>query len=101
MRGSTAIDSWWSLGDFTRSLVNDPPKTLWTRELKVGDSLFAQRRAVEHHALTSLPLVCRCFEHINVVQEGNPHLHWYGYRRSLVYVYPVAALVSVSTKLMR
>lgn len=22
-------------GDFTRSLVNDPPKTLWTRELKV------------------------------------------------------------------
>ena len=23
-------------GDFTRSLVNDPPKTLWTRELKVG-----------------------------------------------------------------
>ena len=23
-------------GDFTRSLVNDPPRTLWTRELKVG-----------------------------------------------------------------
>ena len=22
-------------GDFTRSLVNDPPRTLWTRELKV------------------------------------------------------------------
>lgn len=21
-------------GDFTRSLVNDPPRTLWTRELK-------------------------------------------------------------------
>ena len=24
-----------SVGDFTRSLVNDPPRTLWTRELKV------------------------------------------------------------------
>ena len=23
-------------GDFTRSLVENPPKTLWTRELKVG-----------------------------------------------------------------
>ena len=23
-------------GDFTRSLVNDPPKTLWTRQLKVS-----------------------------------------------------------------
>lgn len=25
-------------GDFTRSLVNDPPATLWTRELKVMDT---------------------------------------------------------------
>lgn len=23
-------------GDFTRGLVNDPPKTLWTRQLKVS-----------------------------------------------------------------
>ena len=23
-------------GDFTKSLVSNPPKTLWTRELKVG-----------------------------------------------------------------
>lgn len=23
-------------GDFTRSLVNDPPRKLWTRELKVS-----------------------------------------------------------------
>lgn len=26
-------------GDFTRSLVNDPPRTLWTRELKVCDTI--------------------------------------------------------------
>lgn len=25
-------------GDFTRSLVNDPPRTLWTRQLKVSPS---------------------------------------------------------------
>ena len=24
-------------GDFTRSLVNDPPTHLWTRQLKVGE----------------------------------------------------------------
>ena len=28
-------------GDFTRSLVNDPPPTLWTRELKVCIHFFA------------------------------------------------------------
>ena len=28
-------------GDFTRSLVNDPPKTIWTRELKVSLSSFS------------------------------------------------------------
>ena len=34
-------------GDFTRSLVNDPPKTLWTRELKVSSpcSLLPRTRA--------------------------------------------------------
>lgn len=25
-------------GDFTRELVNNPPKTVWTRELKFGES---------------------------------------------------------------
>jgi hypothetical protein len=29
-------------GDFTRGLVNDPPRTLWTRQLKVS-GLFAIR----------------------------------------------------------
>ena len=28
----------WATGDFTRSLVNDPPRTIWTRELKVRGS---------------------------------------------------------------
>lgn len=27
-------------GDFTRSLVNDPPRTLWTRELKVSGPVY-------------------------------------------------------------
>lgn len=30
-------------GDFTRSLVNDPPRTLWTRELKVCDSVIIRK----------------------------------------------------------
>ena len=42
-------------GDFTRSLVNDPPKTLWTRELKVR--AFSLRYARPHsHILCSLPV---------------------------------------------
>lgn len=32
-------------GDFTKSLVKDPPKALWTRELKVNQVLVTQIRA--------------------------------------------------------
>ena len=32
-------------GDFTKSLVQNPPKTLWTRELKFGT--FSQGRGTE------------------------------------------------------
>ena len=27
-------------GDFTRDIVNNPPKTMWTRELKFGEPPF-------------------------------------------------------------
>ena len=29
-------------GDFTRSLVNDPPRTLWTRQLKVSGPIVTR-----------------------------------------------------------
>ena len=32
-------------GDFTRGLVNDPPKTLWTRQLKVSGFIVTRTNA--------------------------------------------------------
>lgn len=51
---------------------------------------------------TSLPtrtlhiaaLVRRCVEYIEIVQSGNPYLHWDGHRGSFVDMYTVSALVS-------
>lgn len=43
-------------GDFTRSLVNDPPKTIWTRELKVCSCRPFSLRSVVNPAAFSLPV---------------------------------------------
>lgn len=80
-------------GDFTRSLVNDPPKTLWTRELKVRIPI---QSACELRIHT--PLAVRwCLEYLYIVQAWHPYLHWYRYWCGLVDVYPVPLLVSTSS----
>ncbi len=38
-------------GDFTKDLVANPPKTVWTRELKFGTCSFCR----PHYALSRLP----------------------------------------------
>jgi hypothetical protein len=49
-------------GDFTRGLVNDPPRTLWTRELKVSGLLV----------ITLYPVDCNAF-HSSQVYRTLPH----------------------------
>jgi hypothetical protein len=49
-------------GDFTRGLVNDPPRTLWTRELKVSGLLV----------ITPCPADCNAF-HSSQVYRTLPH----------------------------
>lgn len=78
-------------GDFTRSLVNDPPKALWTRELKV---CIVIQSACELCADTP-PLVRWCLEYLYAVQAWHPYLHWYRYRRGPVDMHPIPLLVSI------
>jgi len=44
-----------STGDFTRSLVQNPPKTLWTRELKVRVSCRIPYRVTYVRSLPEFP----------------------------------------------
>jgi hypothetical protein len=46
-------------GDFTRGLVSDPPKTVWTRELKVGQvsSITSARKMINFPLILSSSLV--------------------------------------------
>lgn len=83
-------------GDFTRSLVNDPPKHIWTRELKVSEGrsrthVFRSRRMF---ALTTRYLVCRRVKHFHIVQAWCPYLHRYRYRCCVVDMHPIPVLVS-------
>lgn len=52
------------VGDFTKSLVNNPPKTLWTRELKVATSL--KPIIVVNYADPTF-VVCGCIKHVDAV----------------------------------
>ncbi|KAF7791249.1 hypothetical protein EIP86_002263 [Pleurotus ostreatoroseus] len=78
-------------GDFTRSLVNDPPRTLWTRELKVG-VIYSTLAAAAY----ALHTVCRCLEHVDPIQARHPYLHRYRPRSGPVYLHPIPILVSTS-----
>ena len=53
-------------GDFTRSLVNDPPTHLWTRQLKVGCNRWSK---IFKTLIFVIP-VCWCFKYIDTLQEG-------------------------------
>lgn len=76
-------------GDFTKNLVNNPPKTLWTRELKVSSLMLTL-----YHSLFLCVKVCRSIKHVHTLQARYSYLHWNGYRSCSFYVYTVAGLVS-------
>jgi hypothetical protein len=69
-------------GDFTRNLVADPPKTVWTRQLKFGTHFSLQRR------VKSLTLNSRCRPCFSNVQARHPHLHGNRHRRSALNMHP-------------
>lgn len=75
-------------GDFTKDLVANPPKTLWTRELKFG-TLFLPLLSM-HVFLTCFSWSRTCLRN---VQERNTCLHGNWYRRSTFYLHPEPKLV--------
>src|SRR3954454_3776703 len=56
-------------GDFTKTLVVDPPKTVWTRELKFG---ISTPLAISF----SINVTSWCWACIRNVQKRYSHLHW-------------------------
>lgn len=88
-------------GDFTRSLVNDPPRQIWTRELKVGLHHYHDTLLIRSHRSRLLPfshcvllpqiigvvfqfshsrlsiIVRRCLEYFHALQAWYPDMHWY------------------------
>lgn len=65
-------------GDFTRNLVDNPPKYIWTRQLKVkrAFNIFLRRDINLNENLFSVP-VRWGFEYILLIQSGNPNLYRY------------------------
>jgi len=63
-------------GDFTRNLVDNPPKHIWTRQLKVKTvlTIFLRRNINLDENLFSV-LVRWGFKYILLVQSGNPSLY--------------------------
>lgn len=60
-------------GDFTRSLVNDPPRTLWTRQLKVSPSELPDSHGRFRNGDFPSSQVSRILPHsINAVLEYAP-----------------------------
>ena len=74
-------------GDFTRGLVDDPPQTLWTRQLKVSD-LFAIR-PYSRHIVTDL-IVRGCIEQFHTLQTWRYDMHRYRYWGYPVNLHPVS-----------
>jgi hypothetical protein len=86
-------------GDFTKDLVANPPKTVWTRELKFGMS--------QHHTpfFFDRPQYCRNVTFANVshssrrrprlrhVPPRHPHLHGHRHRRRPLHLHPKSQLV--------
>lgn len=77
-------------GDFTRQLVADRPKTVWTRQMKFGE--FSQAFPSAKNG----ELIQRSWRwpRFGDVQAWDSHLHGYGHRCSSVHLHPVARLVS-------
>jgi hypothetical protein len=73
-------------GDFTRGLVNNPPKMIWTRELKVSGLIVT----CVHAGRTVTPFqVRRCIEHFHTLQTRGPDMHGYRNRGRLINLHPV------------
>jgi hypothetical protein len=70
-------------GDFTRKLVEDPPKYIWTRELKVFIHPTGYR-AMLIRAIDFWIIVRRRQPHITDIQTRYPSLHRYWSRCCLV-----------------
>lgn len=79
-----------AIGDFTKSLVNDPPTHIWTRELKVSYELILTL------VRTNRTIAGWCLEHIQAVQSGYTYLYGNRYWRRIGDVHPVSFLVSES-----
>jgi len=73
-------------GDFTKSLVANPPKTVWTRQLKFGMSCDTyNRRLLTYHSWRRT--------RISNVQARHPHLHRHRNRGSAINMHPKPRLV--------
>jgi len=82
-------------GDFTRSLVNDPPKTLWTRELKVNPFPGHFMPFGNDINLTFFfYLARRRLKFVQTVQARYSYLYWDWYRCRLIHLHTVTWLVS-------
>lgn len=67
-------------GDFTRGLVNDPPTHIWTRQLKVSNSLVPIRSSTDYQCHP----VRRCFQYVHALQTRHSGLYRYRSRRSAI-----------------
>lgn len=76
-------------GDFTKGLVADPPRTLWTRELKFRKSPL-QFSSIPSYTRASCSWCRPC---IGYVQARHKDLHWYWHWRSAFDLYPKPKLV--------
>lgn len=105
-------------GDFTRSLVNDPPRQIWTRELKVSPhysrsrlrcptirsrllpfshcALLPQMIGVDFQLSHSrLSIIVRwCLEYFHALQAWYPDMHWYRLGRCAFHLSAEPQLVS-------
>ncbi len=78
-------------GDFTRGLVEDPPKYLWTRELKVryqSGGYWARTLTFERAGI-----VFWCIQHFDALPPGHQGMHWYWYRGRVVHLPPERPVV--------
>ena len=80
-------------GDFTRGLVANPPKTVWTRELKFGTTTLSSAlpSAVMYTMLTHFSW---CWPRLRHVPTRHPCLHRHRHWCCPLYLHPVAELVS-------
>ena len=72
-------------GDFTRSLVNNPPTHVWTRQLKVSGLISSKMTFADPLFIVA---VCGSIAYVYVVQEGYPCLYRHRSRSRALYVSP-------------